>query len=338
MKYLIFFFFGLNLMCLACNREKNRPELSFYYWKTIFKLSHGERRFIDDNHIKSLFIRYFDVDFIQSEKGPCPISPIKFEQNPGDLKIIPVVFIKNKVMLQKDLEMDELATKILLFIDQVNRSNHLSCNEIQIDCDWTLKSKDNFMNFIRVFKKKSNKRLSVTIRLHQVKYFTQTMIPDADYGVLMYYNMGAISADSLNSIYNRDIALKYIPSLKNYPLKLDVALPVFSQGVHLEQGKVVNLVSKVSLNSFVGDTNYVQLSKKQIHVKNSNIKFGYYFKQNDEIKIESISFDMLKEMAEDLADKLSERPKQIIFFDLDSIQLNNYKNENQNFSEITNCF
>ena len=56
------------------------------------------------------------------------------------------------------------------FIGQINLKNGITCNEIQIDCDWTLDSRDTYMKFIDVFKNQWNKTLSVTIRLHQVKY------------------------------------------------------------------------------------------------------------------------------------------------------------------------
>jgi hypothetical protein len=322
----------------ACKSGDDRPEVSFYFWKTVFKLNETEKVALKKNKVKNLFIRYFDVDLNQNDKKPYPLSPVKFEQQPDSFIIIPVIFIKNRVMVQKKLNVSDLASKILSFIDQINSINKINNNEIQIDCDWSLESRDNFMKFIEIFKKKSKKKLSVTIRLHQVKYFIKTKVPDADYGVLMYYNMGTIAADSLNSVYDREIAVKYIESLKNYPLKLDIALPVFSQGVHIEQKKVVNLISKVNIQNFTNDTNFNQISNNQLHVKHSNIKFGYYFKQSDEIKIESISFDMLKEMADDLKNQFDKKPKQIIFFDLDSINLTNYQDENQDFSKIIDCF
>jgi len=325
------------ILCLfsSCSNPKP-PEISFYYWKTTFKLNDTEKKTLAENNVKRLFIRYFDIDL--KDNIPYPLSPVKFDQQVIGFDVIPVVFIKNKVMLQKNLNLDNLASKVISFIDQINNSIQINCNEIQIDCDWSLESRDNFMNFIEIMKKKSKKTLSVTIRLHQVKYFTKTRVPAADYGVLMYYNMGTIAADKLNSVYDREIAGKYIKSLKNYPLKLDIALPVFSQGIHIKQNRVLNLISKINIQSFANDTNYTQKSNNKVFVKYPNMKFGYYFYKNDEIKIESISFDMLKEMAGDLENELAGTPKQIIFFDLDSINLKNYQNENQNFSKITDCF
>ena len=44
---------------------------SIYYWKTTFKLSDIERKFIVENQIKRLYLRYFDVyhDVAVSDKN-----------------------------------------------------------------------------------------------------------------------------------------------------------------------------------------------------------------------------------------------------------------------------
>lgn len=321
---------------ISCKPGTNTPEISFYYWKTIFNLNATEQNCLQQNQVKNLYIRYFDVDI--KDGLPFPVSPIKFDRQPNNLHVVPVIYIKNQVMLDKNLDNKLLSDKIIDYITQINSKNSIKCNEIQIDCDWSLNSRDKFMNFMQVLKKQWGKTISVTIRLHQVKYYFKTKIPVADYGVLMYYNMGRIAADSLNSVYDRVIALKYINSLKNYPMPLDIALPIFSRGIHISNNKVVNLISKVNLQSFSNDSNYTIINANRVLVKNASLKFGYYFKQNDEIKIESISFDNLLEMAEDLNENVKNSPKRVIFFDLDSINLNNYQHENQDFSKITRRF
>ena len=154
----------------------------------------------------------------------------------------------------------------------------------------------------------------------------------------MYYNMGTIAADTLNSVYDREIALKYLKSLIKYPLKLDIALPIFSTGVHIRNGKVLNLISKINIHSFDNDSNFIKTGEKRVKVKYPNFKFGYYFKKNDEIKLETINFNHIIEMADDLEENLRRPPSQIIFFDLDSTNLIYYNNEKQDFKKITDHF
>ncbi|GAA3753135.1 hypothetical protein GCM10022422_43620 [Flavobacterium ginsengisoli] len=320
---------------LSCTKSE-KPVISFYYWKTIFKFSKTEKEALINNNVQKLYIRYFDIGLHPESNFPIPISPVRFEENPQVYKIVPVVFIQNKVMLQPNLDVNDLAQKTFGFIEQINIKNKIECQEIQIDCDWTLKSKENYLKFIEVFKKLSKKKLSATIRLHQVKYFKKTKIPNVDSGVLMYYNMGSIAPDSLNSIYDRKVAEKYLKSVKRYPLHLDFAFPIYSWGVHIRNNKVIGLRSKMNSSQLEKDSNFEKTSPIFFRVKQSNYKNGVFYEENDLLKIEEIKPEDLKEMAEDLQDHLVEKPNEIIFYDLDEFNLNNY--EKNTFKQIISCF
>lgn len=239
-------------------------------------------------------------------------------------------------MLDKKLNVLDLAKKTNSFIGQINSKNKITIQEIQIDCDWTLESKDNYMRFIEAFKKVSNKKLSATIRLHQIKYFKKTEIPKVDRGVLMYYNMGKIAVDSLNSIYDSDIANRYLKSLKNYPLPFDIALPVYSWGIHIRDGKIIGLRNKIDVNNLKNNSSFVLTKNKWFTVINSNFNQGIFYKKNDQIKIESISEIDLLEMANNLDENISQNPKEIIFYDLDEFNFKKY--EEGFFKEIIDCF
>lgn len=322
-------------LLLSCGKSE-KPVVSFYYWKTIFKFSKTEKEVLDENNVHKLYVRYFDIGLHPENKFPIPISPIRFEENPKEYEIVPVVFIQNKVMAESNLDINELAQKTFDFIEQINSKNKITCQEIQIDCDWTLKSKTNYLKFIEVFKKLSKKKLSATIRLHQVKYFKKTKIPNVDSGVLMFYNMGSIAPDSLNSIYDQKIAERYLKSLKKYPLHLDFAFPIYSWAVHIRNNKVIGLRSKINSKALEKDPNFEKTSPIFFRVKHSNYKNGVFYEENDLLKIEEIKTADLKEMAKDLEENLVEKPKEIIFYDLDEFNLNNY--EKNTFKQIISCF
>ncbi|MDQ8010903.1 MAG: hypothetical protein REI96_00540 [Flavobacterium nitrogenifigens] len=300
------------------------------------KFSETEKEALKENNVQKLYVRYFDIGLHPESNFPIPISPIRFEENLKGYIIVPVVFIQNKVMLQPNLDVNDLAQKTFGFIEQINSKNKIVSQEIQIDCDWTLKSKENYLKFIEVFKKLSKKKLSATIRLHQVKYFKKTKIPNVDAGVLMYYNMGSIAPDSLNSIYDQKVAERYLKSLKKYPLHLDFAFPIYSWGVHIRENKVIGLRSKMSSASLEKDSNFEKTSPIFFRVKHSNYKNGVFYEENDLLKIEEIKPEDLKEMAEDLQGHLAEKPNEIIFYDLDEFNLNNY--EKNIFKQIISCF
>lgn len=330
------FFVGLVFLLLISCGKNEKPIVAFYYWKTIFKLSETEKEVLKGNDVSKLYIRYFDIGLYPETKEPIPISPIRFQENINGFNVVPVVFIQNKVMSLPNLDIDDLAQKTVHLVEEINAKNKIACQEIQIDCDWTLKSKDNYLKFIEQFKKLSKKKLSATIRLHQVKYFKKTKIPNVDSGVLMYYNMGTIAPDAENSIYSQKIAGKYLKSLKKYPLHLDFALPIYSWGVHIRNQKVIGLRSKLNANELQKDINFEKIDAIFFKVKKSNYKNGVFYEENDLLKIEAISSEDLKEMADELDDNVVQRPREIIFYDLDEFNIKNY--EKNIFKQVISCF
>lgn len=328
--YVLMFF-----LLISCS-ENNKPIISFYYWKTIFKLSEAEKEILRENNVRKIYIRYFDIDLHPKDTNPIPLTPIRFQEMMNGFDVVPVVYIKNKVMLKPNLDLEDLAKKTIGLINEINSKNKIFSKEIQIDCDWTLTSKDNYLKFIEVFKKLSKKKLSATIRLHQIKYFRKTKIPNVDSGVLMYYNMGTITADSSNSVYDKKVADRYLKSLKKYPLHLDFALPIYSWAVHIRNQKVVGLRSKLNFSELKNDTNYVQTSSVFFKVKHANYKNGIFYEENDKLKIEAISSEDLIEMAKDLSDNSPQKPNEIIFYDLDEFNIKNY--EKNIFEEVVSYF
>ncbi len=322
MKSPVIVAFLLTLLFFGCRSEPD-PQVSFYYWKTVFKLSNFEIKTLKENAVTKLYIRYFDISLNQENKKPFPESPVVFKNEIGNYIIVPVVYIKNEVFLNTETNLSDLAIKTNNYIEQINKHLGIHSPEIQIDCDWTLSSRDKYMTFINILKKESKKILSATIRLHQVKYSRQTKVPEVDYGVLMYYNMGKLAADNHNSIYERSIALKYLSQLKSYPLPLRIALPIYSWGVHIRDKRVVKVISKINSENFAEDTNFVS-NGNSVFVKNPNLKFGQYFKKGDQIKIENVTAHQLMEMENDLNKNFKKRPTEIIFYDLDSINLSRY--------------
>ncbi len=330
--------FGLLLflfLFLSCQKQE-KPAISFYYWKTIFKFSESDKTILKNNGVQKLYVRYFDLDLIEKTNEAFPKAPIQFEEKTTGYIIVPVVYIKNKVFLNSKMNLVELANKTNSLINQINAKNHISINEVQLDCDWTLASKDRFFNFINAFKKVAKVKISATIRLHQIKYYNKTGIPNVDKGVLMYYNMGKIAPDSLNSIYDKTIANKYLQSIQKYPLQLDIALPIYTWAIHIREAKIIGLKSKIDIENIKKDTHFVQLNKTFFRVKNPCFKGGTYYKKEDLLKFEVISKDNLLEMTDDLKENLKQNPNEIIFYDLDNFNTQQY--ENDIFTKISNRF
>lgn len=324
-KYVYLLFLGiLFLVAFGCRQEK-KPDISFYYWRSKIDLSDKERDILNDNQVSQLYVRYFDIKLNESGK-PVPETTITGNlDNSQQIKIVPVVYIRNNVFAKADsLALSQLPQQTASLIKQINEHFGKNPEEIQFDCDWTVGTKDKFFAFLRQFKSVYPVRLSSTIRLHQLKYPRQTGIPPVEKGVLMYYNMGDIAIDTLNSVYEQSIARKYLSGAKPYALPLEVALPIFGWGIRIREGAVNQLLSKLSAVELEENKHFRKEAKNRYQAVKSCFFKGFYFKQGDIIKIESIEEKQLLEMAEDLKKGLNQPIQEIIFFDLDTLNTNNY--------------
>jgi len=148
--------------------------------------------------------------------------------------------------------------------------------------------------------------------------------------------MGSIAPDAENSIYSSKIAERYLKSLKKYPLHLDFALPIYSWGVHIRDGKVIGLRSKLNVSELKKDKNFEQIDAIFFKVKKSNYKNGVFYEEKDKLKIEAISAEDLKEMAQELDENLAQTPNEIIFYDLDEFNIKTY--EKNIFKQVVSYF
>jgi hypothetical protein len=264
-----------------------------------------------------------------------PVSVIHFDTLPK-VTIVPVIFIKEYVFANITVvETDSLLTRIHRLITAINKSAGINPTEIQIDCDWTKKTRNDYFNFLSQYKKRYGNTLSSTIRLHQVKYPESMGIPPVDKGALMFYNMGRIGADTSNSIYDAHTAARYTAYLDEYPLQLDLALPIFGWSIQLRDGKVVELLNKSITTDDVRDTTFVSFQRKFYVVNHDGFRNGSYFRKGDKIKQEFVTGEQLLDIAKGL-DKCMKKPAELIFYDLDSVNLKQY--DKQIFEKISNSF
>ena len=315
------------LLLAACQQRPHRP-VSFYYWKTQFALNGYEKNVLREHAVDTLYVRYFDIDLKPEAVQPAPVSPIQLDSSITHYRVIPVIFIKNRTFDRlQAAEIPSLATNVFHLISQINQSQHLTTPEIQFDCDWTERSRDLFFQFIRAYKAVSNQKISATIRLHQVKYKERMGMPPVDHGVLMYYNMGAINGDNNNSIYESSVANRYNAYISSYHLPLDVALPIFSWGLHLRNGRVIALLNKINFVQFENDSNFTISTSNRYQVKHACFKAGYYFQPGDEIKSEHVPAADLLEITTQINKHTNHRIGKLIFYDLDSTNLIQYETD-----------
>jgi len=342
--------FAAVLLCFSFfSCKKNSSETSFYYWKTQFHLSKTEKKALTDLKVKTLYLRFYDVDVDENAQEPIPIGVISnLDSVSPNIKVIPVVFITNRTFLNRGK-----ADVIKLARNVINKINYIKNNytELQFDCDWSGKTKENYFLFLREVRKlvSHDVKLSSTIRLHQVKYALKTGIPPVDRGTLMFYNMGELQDQrEANSIYNSNNAQKYTAFIHDYSLPLDLALPIFKWYVHYRNGAFIGLITKKDVpeindtlnfkNSFFerGDKGIDSENNTKFNVRTDHLENGVFYRTNDILKLEALSDLQLIEAADLAAKNLKKEDRKIIFYDLDEENINYYDKET--FTKIKSVF
>ena len=153
------------LLCLilllgGCKDKKQSKTINraVYFWKTTFDLNQKETDFLEDKKVKKIYLRFFDVDMSGNEVVPKGIVRLNSKVNQ---EIIPTVFITNRVFEKTKIsEIANLAEKIVSQIQKISNSY----KEIQIDCDWTLGTKDKYFYFLKTLRQKTKNKIRIYIQ------------------------------------------------------------------------------------------------------------------------------------------------------------------------------
>ena len=313
------------LLLFLSSCESKKKEIFFYHWKTDFELNASKTALLNALKSEKLYVKFFDVTYTGSQKGPLPTATIQFKENEvvGIKELVPVVYITNEVFKKmKDVsEAKQLARNISDKIERLLTRNKLTVKELQFDCDWSMATRENYFTFLKTirtqasYQKMGAPKLSATIRLHQVKYKEKTGIPPVNSGVIMFYNVGELtSIEETNSILNLETVDKYVASLSEYPLEYDIALPLFSWGVVFNRGKfrkLLNDVSSTNMKELKKDGNYYHMESSGMFADN------YYLYRDDKIRYETVDEASLSALAERIK-KYAEQDFNIIYYRINS--------------------
>ena len=250
------------LLCLLMAGCSERQELTegnaVYFWRTDLRLDSTEWAFLQRHHINKVYCRYFDVVIDEEGAEPKPNATIGFSSTlPDSIELIPTIYITEDCMHQKH---QGLAEKIVKRIRQMNETNDIKhVSEIQIDCDYTSKSRKNYYEFLKEVKQAWGQTLSTTIRLHQLSMEA----PPVDYGVLMIYNTGDPRKwEERNPILDIRDVQPYLKRLDSYPLPLAAAYPVYQW---------VRMIRNIRIEHTVGADEILRV-KEAVEKERSSLK------------------------------------------------------------------
>ncbi len=317
------------LVC-ACKRQHHEVTRGFYYWKTTYKLTAYEQRTLQQLDVRRMYVRMFDVDWNEGAKRIVPVAPVRLpERMDTSLEYVPVVFITQNTLAHLNPgNTDSTAANISGLMQALCEQGGIHPKELQIDCDWTEKSKDAYFNLLQALKRQqyfNGKTASCTIRMHQVKYDLSCGIPPVDKGLLMCYSMGNIKKyGAHNSILDVDEAKKYLRHLDNYRLPVDIALPVFQWCVLFHEQRFRGLMHDVTPDMVVGNSLFEQTDDNLYRCKKDTAWYDHLLQKDDIVRVESASVSDLKEIAAFTTKCVKLASLNVIFFSCDSITLSKY--------------
>ena len=313
----------------ACRKDKAVVMPAFYHWKTALQLDEATQKYLEALKVQKLYVKFFDVDKKDAAANHESLATLSVSgEIPEPLEIIPCVFITNRSLKNiSDVDLQQLGERIAKKIKEIaTKITRKSFGEVQLDCDWTESTKRTYFNLLKIVQKElgSEVLLSVTIRLHQVKYPEKTGVPPVDKGMLMYYNMGDVELEeSENSVLNNTVGEQYLDRLSDYPLPLDMALPLFSWGVVFRDGNFVKLINNLtgrdlSSDFFVKEKQYFYKALKDAYIR------GAFVYEGDVIRVEGVEKDALLQAARLLQDKRKSSDVIVSFYHLEKEILERY--------------
>ena len=171
--------------------------------------------------------------------------------------------------------------------------------------------------------------VSATIRLHQIKDKTKTGIPPIKKGVLMYYaTSNPLDFKEENSILENKLAENYCKEIQNYPIALDIALPIYSWAIIENQVGEKRLLNGIR-NEMLKDTSIYQPIKPNFYLaKKDHYLHGNYIYEDFTLKVEEVTSTQLQQASTFLKNKIINQELNTIFYQLDSSNLSHYSIQN----------
>lgn len=329
---------GLSVLSFnSCHLPQQQHTITpaFYFWRSEAVLNAKERSTLQQMAGK-LYVKFFDVAWNAPQQTAIPVAKIRFADSTRNfianrqIEIVPTVFITNETIQMLDsTAVINTAQQIAALIGNTCRQQlaGTTINEIQIDCDWTATTRDRYFLLLRELKKKPDfqgKTLSATIRLYQCKYKHKTGIPPVDRGLLMCYNMGNLKhPQTKNSILDPEELAQYTANLNEYPLDLDIALPLFNWKVLFRNNQYAGLIQSLPTEN-LDNKLLTNREGNTYRLLKDTILLGYDLHKDDLIRQEDSNFDNILRSAEILKPKIRNEKLTLSLFHLDSLTLDNY--------------
>lgn len=310
------------------------PVRAFYFWENNrISLNSYEKKTLSSLSVQKLYVKLFEVEkndvlgIFPSAKSNLEFTPVKGQ----NLDIIPTVYVRNEVFKNVDTdELSEFADNLLFLIDKRYAEQfpkiERSYSEIQIDCDWTESTKNNYFIFLKELKEKSDVEISATLRLYAYKFPEKMGVLPVDRAMLMCYNLlTPLEAGNRNSILDLNELQKYLVGSDTYPLPLDVALPIYSSVQIYQNDQLMALFYKE-------DKQFLKSMKHQkgrwYTMKKDTVVPELFIRKSDLVKYEHNSPKELRKAIDIIRSNVSlNSSTTVALYHLEEFELKKYTNE-----------
>lgn len=322
---------AFTILLVSCSGDKPSATPqgnAMYYWRTAFKLSDAEKNFLTDNNIKALYVKFFDI--VSRNGELCPDATLQFDERfPAGVEIVPTIFIAPRALTQAKIP-EDLAEMIISRADSMMVKNgYQKAAEIEIDFDWTASNREMYFNLLSEIRQRlhaQDRRLSTTIRLHQLSHPT----PPVDYGVLMVYNTGMMqSPTETNSILSTASVEPYLRKLRTYDLPLVTALPIYSWDLLFRNDEFMLIargLDHTDTTAFtpMGGNRYRAKKYMAVPASSSGAKPGERILPGDILRHESIETDLLDTIVNSIHQIKPQFLNRVILYHLDQKSIGKY--------------
>lgn len=327
--------------------EKQKPVAvvrAFYYWKVgdWSGINYECSQVLSRLKAGKLYVKMFEVE-PNPYMGPVPAAkttlrslPYRPDSVSYTQEIVPVIYIRDEALTGLNPHaIDSLADNINFltgkYLDRMQTGGYVVheryvYQELQLDCDWTEKNKAVYFTLLKALKARSGKHISCTLRLYPFKYRERMGIPPVDRAMLMCYNLlNPVANVDKNTILSTKELDAYLGRRSDYPLPLDIALPVWSQAQLYRYDHFVQTVH-------MDDQEYASVLKPVkpfwYEVQHDTGIGEAYARAGDLIKYESVTAADLLKTVELLRSHLNlSDTVTVAYFHLDESLLNRYAYE-----------
>lgn len=351
-------------------KQVDGPKRSVFLWKTNEGLKESDQKTLESLEITHTYIRFGDIEWNPVFQRSEPIEGAdSWDFDAMSYYSTAVIFITNEVLQNLEFpEVKDLAIKVAAFynekqddfssrygriyayenIEYENYSDvnwdavkiksdslkddwNLRNNQLLIDCDWSVSTKDKYFSLLKELKIILQKtEIQSTIRLWQYRDYKLAGIPPVKRGLLMCYSTGdPKDINTENAIVDYASIQEYITHSR-YPMKLDIALPVYSWGTLFRNSEFAGIISPLSINYL--EENPALFEKKDsvnFIIQTDTVLGNTYYRFGDELHYQGVNAEELINIAKWVKKMVKPDKAAIIsFFSYDPLYFNQIGHEN----------